>query len=284
MIKIKIIKTILHLCFFVAMFTHQVQAADGKLIGTAGLIQVEGSGGGGIVPWATLSGYDSDEQFSISATATQLSLSDYRLNVLGVSASFYDKFEVSVAKQRFELSSLGGQISQNIIGLKYKLFGDAVYSSLPQVSIGLQHKNLRDTTIAKALGANDTKGTDFYLAATKIHLGAIAGYNAVWNVALRATKANEMGLLGFASESESDYKVMFEASAGLLLSRHFALGLEYRQKPDNLGLDEHDWMDFFVTYIPSKSVSFTLAWADLGTIAGAPNQTGLYFSMSGQFN
>lgn len=278
-------QTIILVLFYFALlacFSSNLQASDGKLIGTAGLTQVEGAGGGGIVPWATLSGYDSDDQISISATATQLSLSDYRLNVVGVSASFYDQFEISVAKQRFELTSLGGQISQNIIGVKYKVFGDVVYSAYPQISVGLQHKNLRDTAIANALGAADTRGTDFYLAATKVHLGALAGFNTVWNVAIRATKANEMGLLGFASGSEGNYQLMLEASAGILFSRHLAIGAEYRQKPDNLGLKEDDWIDFFVTYIPSKSVNFTLAWADLGTIAGAPDQSGFYFSINGQ--
>lgn len=267
---------------FLTCFSSKLQASDGKLIGTAGLTQVEGAGGGGIVPWATLSGYDSDDQISISATATQLSLSDYRLNVVGVSASFYDQFEISVAKQRFELTSLGGQIGQNIIGVKYKVFGDVVYSAYPQISVGLQHKNLRDTAIANALGAADTRGTDFYLAATKVHLGALAGFNTVWNVAIRATKANEMGLLGFANGSEGNYQLMLETSAGILFSRHLAVGVEYRQKPDNLGLKEDDWIDLFVTYIPTKSVNFTLAWADLGTIAGAPDQSGFYFSINGQ--
>ncbi|MBT0586603.1 DUF3034 family protein [Alteromonas oceanisediminis] len=259
-----------------------VAAADGKLIGTAGLVQVEGAGGGGIVPWAILSGYDTDQQISISGVATQVDLDDYRLNVIGASASFYDRVEISAAHQRFDLKSLGGDIKQNIFGVKYRLYGDAVYSSWPQLSVGLQHKRLEDKAIANLLGAADTSGTDFYLAATKIHLGAIAGYNAVWNVTARATKANEMGLLGFGGANNDDYEIMLEASAGVLLSRHVAVGMEYRQKPDNLGLNEDDWIDYFVSYIPNKHFNLTLAWADLGTIAGAPDQRGLYLSFSGQ--
>lgn len=264
------------------LFSPLVHAADGKLIGTAGLTQLEGAGGGGLVPWATLSGYDSQEQVSVSSAITVVDVDDYRLNAFGVSASFYDRAEVSLAHQRLDLKSLGGTIRQNIVGVKYRLYGDVVYSPLPQLSLGLQHKRLADTAIADALGSDDDQGTDFYLAATKVHLGAVGGYNAVWNLTARATKANEMGLLGFGGSQNSDYELQLEASAGILFSRNLAVGIEYRQKPDNLGLGEDDWMDAFISYIPSKSVSITAATANLGAIAGAPGQSGFYLSLNAQ--
>ncbi|MCW8109863.1 DUF3034 family protein [Alteromonas ponticola] len=258
-------------------------AAEGKLIGTAGLIQVEGSGGGGIVPWATLAGYDSRDQISATSSATQVDVDDYRLTMLSASVSVYDRLEFSVAHQRFDLKSLGGDIKQKIFGIKYRLNGDVVFSEWPQISVGMQHKQLEDKAIANALGATSaSSGNDFYIAATKVHLGAIGGFNAIWNLTARATKANEMGLLGFGGINNDDYEIMLEASAGILLSRHLAIGMEYRQKPDNLGLQEDDWVDYFVTYIPSKHFSLTLAWAELGTIAGAQRQSGLYLSLNGQ--
>lgn len=275
----------IHFIFMLLLieFSQMALAADGKLIGTAGLTQVEGSGGGGIVPWATISGYDSRDQISATATATQVDVDDYRLNVLAASLSLYDRVELSIAHQRFDLKSLGGEIKQNVFGLKYRVYGDVVFSDWPQISVGLQHKRLENGAIAAAVGAdNSSSGTDFYVAATKVHLGAIGGYNAVWNLAARATKANQMGLLGYGGVQNSSYELMLEASAGILFSRHLAVGVEYRQKPDNLGLGEDDWMDFFVAYIPSKNFNMTLAWADLGSIAGAQGQKGLYLSFNGQ--
>lgn len=257
-------------------------AGDGKLIGTAGLNTIEGSGGGGIVPWATLSGYDTRDQISASAFITQVSLPDYRLNVIGANISLFDRAEFSVARQVFGLTSLGGEITQSIYGAKVRLYGDVIYSDWPQISIGLQYKDLEDTAVAQLLGSDDTQGTDFYVAATKVHLGVVAGYNLVWNVSGRLTKANQLGLLGFGGATNDDYELMLEASAGVLFSRHFAAGMEYRQKPDNLGVGEDDWIDVFITYIPSKRVNFTLAWADLGSIAGVPAQKGLYLSVGGQ--
>jgi hypothetical protein len=258
-------------------------AQEGKLIGTTGLAQLEGSGGGGLVPWATLSGYDSRDQVSVSAVVTNVDVDDYRLSVLGISASFYDRLELSIAQQRFDLKDAGVSIKQNIYAAKYRLYGDVVYSYWPQVSLGLQHKRLADQAIASTLGAAHTaSGTDFYLAATKVHLGAVAGYNALWNLTARATKANEMGLLGFGGPVNDSYQVMVEASVGVLLSRHITIGIEYRQKPDNLRLGEGDWRDIFVRYTPEKAFSITLAWANLGEIAGADSQDGLYISLSGQ--
>lgn len=260
----------------------QAHCTQGKILASSGLNQLEGAGGGGLAVWATLSGYDTQDEISASAFLTQVSLRDYKLHVIGASTSFYDTVELSIAKHTFDLSTIGGEIEQQIIGIKYKLYGDALYSKMPQISIGMQHKHLQDSEIAFALGAQDTSAIDVYIAATKIHLDALAGYSGVWSLAARASKANELGLLGFGSLQDNSHELLFEGSAGILLSRHLVVGIEYRQKPDNLGLDEDDWMDAFVTYIPTKSISFTAAWTNLGTIAGAPKQRGLYFSISGQ--
>lgn len=263
------------------LFSAQVLAGDGKIIATAGLTQVEGSGGGGLVPWATLSGYDTRDQVSVGVFNTQVNVDDFRLQSWGLNASFYDRVEVSFAQQTFDLTSSGGDIRQNIVGVKARLYGDVIYSQWPQVSLGVQHKTLLDDAVAKSVNAdNSDHGTDFYLAATKVHLGLLCGYNVVWNLTLRGTKANEMGLLGFGGSENKSYEMMTEASAGVLLNEHVAVGVEYRQKPDNLGLKEDDWKDAFISYIPNKNMSLTLAWTELGTIAGVKDQNGWYVSLN----
>ncbi|MGJ8691631.1 MAG: DUF3034 family protein [Thalassotalea sp.] len=258
-------------------------AGSGKLIATSGISQIEGSGGGGIVPWATIAGYGSQDEISASAFYSQASLDDYRLHVVGANVGLYDRVELSVAKQTFDLTTLGGEIEQTIYGAKVKLYGDVIYSTWPQISVGLQHKKLNDGTIANALGARDSSSsTDYYLAATKVNLGFAFGFNTVWNITGRFSQGNELGLLGFASDTEKEHQLLLEASAGILLSRNWVVGLEYREKPDNLGLKEDDWLDAFVAYVPNKDFSLTMAWAKLGTIAGAKNQDGLFFTMTGK--
>lgn len=257
-------------------------AGDGKLLGTTGLSQLEGSGGGGLVPWATLSGYDSGDEVSGAIFSTNVNVQDYHLQVWGANVGLYDRLELSYARQTFDLSTLGLQIRQSVVGAKVRLYGDVVYSDWPQVSVGWQRKTLVDDTVALAVGAKEANhGDDVYLAATKLHLGLAAGYNVIWNLAVRGTKANQLGLLGFGGEKSTSRNYVLEGSLGVLLNQHWAVGAEYRQKPDNLGLKEDDWKDIFVSYFPNKHLNLTLAYASLGEIANAGKQEGLYLSLTG---
>lgn len=258
-------------------------AGEGKLQETAGVTQIEGSSGGGLVPWATLAGYDSRDEFSLSAFSTRVSVDDFRLYAFGAALGLFDRVELSVARQTFDLIDTPYEINQNIIGAKVRLYGDVVYSSWPQLSAGVQYKELQDDLLAELVGAEETdNGTDFYLAASKAHLGALFGYNLFWDLTLRGTKANQFGLLGYGGANNDSYEMMVEGSLAVLLGRKVALGMEYRQKPDNLaGLEEEDAMDVFVAYIPNKHFNLTAAWVDLGTIAGSDPQSGPYFSFTG---
>jgi Protein of unknown function (DUF3034) len=53
------------------------------------------------------------------------------------------------------------------------------------------------------------------------------------------------------------------------------------------GLRAQDWKDLFVAWAPSKHLSLTLAYVDLGTIVPATTQqrrqTGTYFSAQAAF-
>ena len=46
---------------FIAVYSFSGIAGQGKLLGTPGVSQVEGSAGGGLVPWAQLAGYASED-------------------------------------------------------------------------------------------------------------------------------------------------------------------------------------------------------------------------------
>ncbi|MDO8826410.1 DUF3034 family protein [Methylophaga sp.] len=264
--------------------TSQVQAADGKLLATPGISQIEGAGGGGFVPWAQLAGYGSRDEIAANMFCSVANVNDYDLQVCGAQATFYDRVEFSVAKQKFHVDALNLDIKQRVLGVKARLYGDVVYSRFPQISLGIQHKKLDDPTVAYLLGADEDSGADIYLAASKLHLGAIGGYNWLWNITARSTEANQTGLLGFGNaERGNQREIVLEASSAILFGRHVALGVEYRQKPDNLGLKEDDWSNVFIAWFPNKVISLTAAWLDLGEIAGAKNQKGAYFSVTGYY-
>ena len=101
---------------------------------------------------------------------------------------------------------------------------------------------------------------------------------------MRASKANQVGLLGYGGDRRDHYQLLGEVSAGLFLTRSWLVGMEYRQKPDNLGFArEDDWRDVFVAYIPNRSLAVTAAWVDLGSVAGLDDQSGPYLSLQATF-
>ncbi|AYM87670.1 DUF3034 family protein [Pseudoalteromonas agarivorans] len=255
-------------------------ASDGKLLATPGVSQIEGSGGGGIVPWAQLAGYASEDEFSVNGFCSRADVTDYTLDVCGAQVNLFNRVELSYAQQRFDVPALDTEIEQSITGAKIRLYGDIVYSDWPQLSVGIQHKSLDDGAVATLVGAQDTSGTDYYLAASKLHLGAVGGLNWFWNVTTRYSEANQLGLLGYGGAND-DVKILFEGSTAVFLSRSVAVGIEYRQKSNNLNLGEQDWKNLFVAWMPNKHVSVTAAYLDLGSIAGASDQTGWYLSVTG---
>ena len=58
--------------------------AGGRLLATGGVSEVEGSAGGGIVPWALIGGYGTKDEIGTSAFYTHLELDDFRLRAAGV--------------------------------------------------------------------------------------------------------------------------------------------------------------------------------------------------------
>lgn len=256
--------------------------AGSKIIATGGATNIEGSAGGGIVPWALLNGYGSSGEWAATAFATQVGVDDFTLNVQGVSVSYDNSWEWSLARQRFQLDSLGGELHQDIFGVKYHLAGELLYTALPQFSLGLQYKKHRDFALPQAVGARDDSGLDIYLAASKVLFDQIAGRNLLLNATLRATKANQTGLLGFGSADNHDYQLLFEGSVVLLLNYNLALGFEFKQKPDQLAFaHEQHWRDIFAAWFVNKHLSLVVGYADLGSIAGFSRQQGYYFSIEG---
>jgi Protein of unknown function (DUF3034) len=273
------------------LFAQEIQADDGRLIATGGASSIEGAAGGGITPWAVLAGYGEKGEWGTDLFATHIDLPDYKLDVVGLAAAYDNRIEVSYAHQRFDLGSLVSKLhlpddslSQDIFGVKVRLFGDLIYDYLPQVSLGLEYKHQNDFLIPSLVGAKRDSDTEGYLTASRLFMGAAFGYNLVVNGGVRYSRANETGLLGFGGDRKDTRSVLKESSVAVLFNPRWALGLEYREKPDNLSFSgESDWADLFLGYFPNKHLSFVLAYARLGTIATLDNQNGTYLSVQGSF-
>ncbi|MCD5976942.1 DUF3034 family protein [Pseudomonas quasicaspiana] len=277
-------------CAFCA-FTQLAEADNGRLIATGGASSIEGAAGGGIIPWAVLTGYGEQGEWGSSVFATHVDLPDYTLDVAGMSVAYGNRVELSYAHQRFDLGTLQKDLSlpednltQDIFGLKVRLFGDLIYDTLPQVSLGIEYKHQNDFLIPSLIGAKRDADVEGYLTASRLLMGAAFGYNLVVNGGVRYSRANETGLLGFGGDRRDTRSVLKEGSVAVLLNPRWAVGVEYREKPDNLSFaGESDWADLFVGYFPNKHLSVVLAYAKLGEIATLENQNGAYLSIQGSF-
>lgn len=259
----------------------------GKLLLTAGVSQVEGAAGGGLTPWAVIGGYGERGQFGANAYYTRVDLADYSLDSYGALIGIHDRVELSVSRQVFDTENVGSalglgrgfEIAQDTIGVKVKLFGDAVLEQdrwLPQVSLGVQRKRNDRKALVRAIGADDHRGTDVYVSATKLLLSQ----SLLLNGTLRSTQANQFGILGFGGDRNDGRSLQFEASAAYLINRRLAVGAEYRTKPNNLRIaDEDDAWDVFVAWAPNRYASLTLAYVDLGNIVIRDGQRGVYASL-----
>ncbi|WP_426192429.1 DUF3034 family protein [Massilia sp. DWR3-1-1] len=268
----------------------------GKLTATGGVSTVEGAGGGGLVPWALISGYGSRDSWGANAHYTMVRTQDYSLDSYGVAVGIADRVELSLATQqlRGSLAPLDAlRLNQDIVGLKIKLAGDAVYDQdrlLPQIAVGAMAKRTKGVaglgalavTSVRQLGAREEHGVDYYLAATKLLLEQ----SVLLNATVRATRANQLGLLGFGGDQHQRYQARLEVSAAYMINRKLVAGAEYRMKPRNLGVDhEKAFYDAFVAWFPTKHVSVTAAYAVLGdiTVFNPKNQKGAYLSVQAGF-
>lgn len=275
-----------------AVLTGSPASADdlfdsGKLLATAGGSEVEGAGGGGLASWALITGYGTRDGIGANAHYSAAVLPDYSMQTAGLAVGLFDRLELSYAWQGFDTQDVGATLGlgkgfvfhQNVYGAKLKLIGDAIYAQdswLPQISLGLQHKENDRPAVIAADGGKGSVGTDFYLAASKLLLAE----STLVNFTLRETKANQFGILGFGGDKHDDYSTQFEGSVAYLFSRRFAAGVELRTKPSNLSIANEDaaW-DLFAAYFLDKNLSLTVAYVDLGNIVIKDDQHGAYLSL-----
>jgi len=272
-----------------AAFAPPAAQAGDRLLATSGVTQVEGAAGGGLTTWAMIAGGGSRNQVGGSAAVTRLRTEGgFDLTTAGVAVGVYDTVELSASRWRFGLSDTvpGQHIAMDVLGVKWRVAGDAVFeadTAMPQISIGLQYKHNRDMTVPTALGARHGSDVEPYAVATKVWLGGAGGYNLLTSAGLRATRANQFGLLGFGGDKGDGRRLQTEFALALLPRDNLAIGAEWRSKPDLLSVfREQDAASLFVAWWPTRHVSLTAAWVDMGQIANKTGQRSWYLSLQAQ--
>ena len=185
---------------------------EGKLLATGGVSAVEGEGGGGLAAWALITGYGTRDGVGVNVHYTYVGCPTTAAHrrawrsACSTGWSFPMPGRPSIPKPSAPrwAWARATPFTRISIGAKLKLIGDAVYdqdSWLPQIAIGLQHKENDRGAVIAAVGGKGNVGTDFYLAATKLFLAQ----SLLVDATLRETKANQFGILGFGGDKHDDY-------------------------------------------------------------------------------
>ncbi len=265
--------------------TAALAGGEGKLRATGGLTSIDGAAGGGLVPWAVISGHAGEGEWDASASLSYVESDDFDLRTGAIAVGWGDRLELSAARLSLGLDALLSmrdrpevRVETDVISAKLRLGGDLIYGHWPQVAVGMQWRRSRDPALVTLVGADDTSGVDLYLAASRLWLDGIAGRRTLANVTLRSTAANQLGLLGYSNARS----LQAEGSLAVFLSRSIAIGAEYKSKPDALAFAlEDDWKDVFIAWFPNKEWHVAMAYVDLGSIGGIDDQGGYYFSVQG---
>ncbi|GAC1604636.1 MAG: DUF3034 family protein [Ramlibacter sp.] len=309
------IKTLSAAALACAAFASSLAHADtGKLVLTGGVSSIDGAAGGGLTPWAVIGSNATGGEIGVAAHVSRLHTQDYGLTTYGATLGYNERVELSLAQQNFDAGAAvalngvapvgvtaGQHIKMDVLGLKVRVAGDAVLDSdtlMPQIAVGIEHKITHPGSISPVLSflGTRTSGTDLYVSATKLFLAQ----GVLLNATLRNTNANQNGLLGFGSAAPGRNSRSWqpELSAALLLRRNLAVGAEYRAKPNNLealgraaglgdALHEDAWRDVFVAWAPTRNLSLTLAYVQLGRvvpgITANRKQSGAYLSAQAAF-
>ena len=139
------------------------QADTGKLSLTGGITSIDGAAGGGITPWATIG--TMGNEIGVSAAVSTLRTNDYDFRTTGLAIAFKDRYEISIGKQELGLErsndAAGQRVNMDIIGLKYRVAGDAILDSdnlMPQISVGVLNKRISATETV--MGVIDSLAAD----------------------------------------------------------------------------------------------------------------------------
>ncbi|WMT47997.1 MAG: DUF3034 family protein [Acidithiobacillus caldus] len=88
---------------------------QGRILGTGAVTAVDGAAGGGINPWAVISGYGTNQQIGATAFYSHVLLNNYNMDAYGASLGIFNRIELSFARQSFSLGSTGQVLDRRIL-------------------------------------------------------------------------------------------------------------------------------------------------------------------------
>ncbi|NOY53239.1 MAG: DUF3034 family protein [Deltaproteobacteria bacterium] len=291
-------KRVIHLLSLVLLFVFLLSASA---IAGPPVVNIEGEGGGGLIPWAYLTNPPVEGKTFGRPTvgATYIFPQNFNVNVYHFNETITDRLELGFARTIFDTTNLLGGNGLNI-GID-ELTMDTYHAkllllketeNLPAVSVSVEYKKNQDVDHADkngggaftAAGLDHASGVDYCLSVTKLYKGW--KMPVLINVGSRYTKAVQTGYLGFSK----DGNIEPEASLAVFPEANVAVGFEFRGKPNEYksvpgigSFREDNWTDFFIAYFPTKGLSITGAVVNFGNVVNRNVNTGFYMNMKYDF-
>ena len=211
------------------------------------------------------------------------------LTALTATENIAGRVELGFGWEHFDLGDLPEKVQQatsltvheqavdlqnfNVRGLLVK-DGDFKQAWVPAVTLGVHYKlNDSETGINRDLngtlrniGITGHEGMDYTLYTTKMI--KVLPRPVLVSAGVRASRAAELGLLGFTRE----YKVTGEGNIGVLATNHLIFAVEFRQKESDfkpiptLISKEHDWFTADVAYIVTNRLTVAGGYGYFGQL------------------
>jgi len=269
----------------------------------APMINLEGVGGGGLVPGAYLLNPPKDDQKIGTPAIAQWCVlgTDTNMYSTGIGFSFFDRFELGYARVildynriRSDIRKLTGNtvdpgkdfIHLDIFHLKTLILNENEY--IPAFAVTAEFKfnetidDINDNigNVLDIAGYDDDYGTDFDFTFSKTITNLIK-YPVLVHANLRLTRGAQHGLFGFSD----DYTANIEIYGGVCIMPNLIIGGEYRQKPDEYSslasalpgftLEEDDAWNIHIGYLPTEDLSIAIAYLSFGNAANKERNYGV---------
>lgn len=144
---------------------------NGKVLATGGVSMTDGAGGGGITPWATITGYGTRDGINGDLHYTYVNLPNYALNSFGGAIGFYDRFELSYSHDVLTTGS-----TFNTVGLLTDTLGTVSINGLlnnPDDAVGSTNSIV--SSVLESLSGQDLSGLTDALGTQGLGLSDLTG-------------------------------------------------------------------------------------------------------------
>jgi len=270
------------LIFLVGLLVLIFSSLTDKVFAGPPFNNLEGVGGVAFNPLAYLA--DSGEEFVKVGNANVLAkprfgawyvnLPDAKIDwtSLGVATTLLKRLEISYGFQNISWEN-HPTFHKNNIGAKLLLLDENVFGKkfVPAVSVGTIYKNTSNKSLRDAnIRTLRSSGQDWYAVATKTV--TLLSVPVIISGGALSTQEYVTGVLGFSNKR----KLTGFANIDLVLPKGFVVGFEFKQGARFSNVQNANYWDAHLAWIPNKNLTLIAAYAVTGEYNKAGNtRTGL---------